>query len=93
MPSEWKPKQNQIRKRLNDARAEAKPSKTVVTGMHNEVRTQILILLNERVASRPEIAKELGVPLDKVRYEMDVLKKTSPPLIQLEYVKPVRGTT
>jgi hypothetical protein len=71
--------------------SEKKPSKTVVTAMHNEYRAQILILLNERVASRPEISEELDIPLDKVRYELDVLKRTQPPLIKLEYERPVRG--
>ncbi len=84
--------ENQVRKRLKGVGTNAKPSKTVVTGMHNELRAQILILLNERVASRPEICKELGASFDKVRYEMEVLKKTSPPLIELVCEKPVRGT-
>jgi hypothetical protein len=87
-----RPEKSQTRKRLRGAGTSAKPSKTVVTGMHNEVRAQILILLNERVASRPEICKELGVPSEKVRYELDVLKKTRPPLIRLVFEKPVRGT-
>jgi hypothetical protein len=92
MASEENKRENQIRKRLKGATPNAKPNKTVVTGMHNELRAQILILLNERVASRPEISKELGASFDAVRYEMEVLKKTDPPLIELVHQKPVRGT-
>jgi len=44
------------------------------------------------MASRPEICRELGETADKVRYEMDVLRKASPPLIELVHEKPVRGT-
>lgn len=91
MASEKSPKKGQVRKRLKAAPG-AKPNKTVITGMHNELRAQILILLNERVASRPEICKELGASFDNVRYEMDVLKRTKPPLIELVHEKPVRGT-
>jgi hypothetical protein len=92
MSAERKSRENQIRKRLKRTTPNAKPNKTVVTGMHNELRAQILILLNERVASRPEICKELGATFDAVRYEMEVLKKTKPPLIELVHEKPVRGT-
>jgi hypothetical protein len=81
---------NQIRQRLNGANP--KPDKRVITGMQNQLRAQILILLNERVASRPEICKELGAPFDKVRYEMEVLKNSTPPLIEQVAKRPVRGT-
>ena len=84
-------KDNQTRKRLKRT-TDARPKKTVVTGMQTELRIQIIVLLNERVASRPEICKELGAPVNKVRYEMDVLKKLDPPLIELVCEKPVRGT-
>lgn len=80
---------NQVRKRV---RTGARPDKNVVSAMDNEERAQILILLNERLASKPEISKELGLPPDKVRYELDVLKKMNPPLIKLEFERPVRGT-
>ncbi len=81
--------ENQVRKRV---RVDARPDKNVVSAMDNEERAQILILLNERTASKPEIAKELGLSPEKVRYELDVLKKMSPPLVRLEYERPVRGT-
>lgn len=83
---------NQIRQRGRPSDHEGRPDRTVVTGMYNEDRAQILILLNERVASCPEISKELGIQRDKVRYELDVLKQTSPPLIELVCERPVRGT-
>jgi predicted ArsR family transcriptional regulator len=85
-------KENQTRKRLKQREGDARPKKTVVTGMQTELRTHIIVLLNERAASRPEICKELGAPSNNVRYEMDVLKKLDPPLIELVYEKPVRGT-
>jgi hypothetical protein len=92
MSAERKSRENQVRKRLKRPAPNSKPNKTVVTGMHNELRAQILILLNERVASRPEICRELGATFNAVRYEMEVLKKTKPPLIELVHEKPVRGT-
>lgn len=92
MASKKTARKSQTRNRLKRAAPGAKPDKTVVTGMHNELRAQILILLNERVASRPELCRELGASFDNVRYEMEVLKKTKPPLIELVHEKPVRGT-
>ena len=85
-------RKTQIRQRVKNAGVARSRPADVVTAMHNELRTQILVLLNERVASRPEISRELGISLDKVRYELDVLKKTNPPLIELAFEKPVRGT-
>jgi hypothetical protein len=92
MSSEKKSRENQIRRRLKGSGSAGKPNKTVVTGMHTELRAQILILLNERTASRPEICKELGASFNQVRHAMEVLKKTNPPLIELVCEKPVRGT-
>jgi hypothetical protein len=92
MAAERKPRESQIRRRLKGSGGEAKPDKTVVTGMAKELRAQILILLNERAASRTEVSKELGAPASKVRHEMEVLKKTEPPLIELVCERPVRGT-
>jgi predicted ArsR family transcriptional regulator len=84
--------ENQIRKRLKNGTINAKPNKTVVTGMQNELRTQIIVLLNERTASRPEICKELGASFNRVRHEMKVLLNLNPPLIEQVSEKPVRGT-
>jgi DNA-binding transcriptional ArsR family regulator len=81
--------ENQVNQRV---RTRVRPDRSVVSAMGNEERAQILILLNERVASKPEIAKELGLAPDKVRYELDVLKKMNPPLVKLEFERPVRGT-
>jgi hypothetical protein len=85
-------RENQTRKRLKGTGANAKPNKTVVTGMQNELRTQIIVLLNERTASRPEICKELGASFNRVRHEMKMLLSVSPPLIEQVFEKPVRGT-
>ncbi len=84
--------ENQTRKRLKNGTTSAKPNKTVVTGMQNELRTQIIVLLNERTASRPEICKELGASPNRVRHEVMVLLKLKPPLIEQVSEKPVRGT-
>lgn len=84
--------ENQTRKRLKGTGASAKPNKTVVTGMQNELRTQIIVLLNERAASRPEICKELGASFNRVRHEMKMLLSLNPPLIEQVFEKPVRGT-
>lgn len=81
--------ENQIKKRL---KRHEKPSKSVITGMKNELRTHILVLLNERAASAPEIQKELGALPEKVRYELQALRKAEPPLVELAFEKPVRGT-
>lgn len=82
---------NQIRQRLKNG-SSGKARKTVVTGMQNELRTQIIVLLNERIASRPEICKELGASVNRVRHEMKVLLALDPPLIEQVYERPVRGT-
>jgi hypothetical protein len=84
--------ENQIRKRLKNGTTSAKPNKSVVTGMQNELRTQIIVLLNERAASRPEICKELGASVNRVRHEIKVLLGLEPPLIEQVFEKPVRGT-
>jgi hypothetical protein len=82
---------NQIRQRLKNG-SSRKAKKSVVTGMQNELRTQIVVLLNERIASRPEICKELGASPNRVRHEMKVLLSLDPPLVELVYEQPVRGT-
>ena len=84
--------ENQVKKRLKGPRRTAKPSNGVITAMKNELRTHILVLLNERAASGPEIQKELGAPPERVRYELQALRTAEPPLIKLEYERPVRGT-
>jgi hypothetical protein len=84
--------ENQTRKRLKESGARATLSKTVVTGMQTELRTQIIVLLNERAASRPEICRELGASFNKVRHEIKVLMKLDPPLVEQVSEKPVRGT-
>ncbi len=66
-----------------------KVDKRIVTGMANSLRTEILATLNERAASATELSKELGVPFDKVSYEMSALKKSK--LIKLKAEKRVRG--
>jgi hypothetical protein len=84
--------ERQTRKRLKRDGVNVKPNKGVITGMKNELLTQIMVLLNERAASRPEICKELGASPNKVRWAIEVLKKCDPPLAEEAFVKPVRGT-
>lgn len=78
-------------KRGGRRRAEKWPGKHIITGLMNETRTQILAILNRRVASQSELAKELGLSHDKIRYELGVLKGTTPPLIKEVAQKSGRG--
>jgi hypothetical protein len=80
----------QTRKRLKGERTGKAPDKRVVTAMQNELRTQILVLLNERAASRPEICKELAADFNKVRYEVQVLERFN--LVKEAFKRKVRGT-
>lgn len=82
-------KGRQTRERLKDGAGSA-ADKRVVTAMQNELRTQILVVLNERIASRSEICKELGADFDRVRYELQVLEKLG--VLRQVYKRPVRGT-
>lgn len=79
----------QIRKRLKSGGKKRSPDARVITGMQTELRTHILVLLNERVASRPEIRKELDAEFEAVRYEMRVLERLG--LIREKFRKEVRG--
>lgn len=81
----------QTRRRLKKTKS-AKPKKTVVTAMQKDLRTHMVVLLNERAASRPEICKELGASTNEVRHEIDVLLSLDPPLIEQVAERPVRGT-
>ncbi len=85
-------KERQTKRRLEAQQRGEKPDKNVVTAMANEARLQILVLLNERTASRLEISRELEIPLGKVKYELGRLEKMEPPLVEIEYKKPIRGT-
>jgi hypothetical protein len=79
----------QTGKRLKSRGEKRSPDKRVITGMQTELRTHILVLLNERVASRPEIRKELDADFEAVRYEMRVLDGLG--LIREKFRKEVRG--
>lgn len=80
-----------IRRRAERARAREELDKRVVTGMANSLRTQVLVILNERAGSATELSKELGTPYDKVSYEMSALKRAE--LIELVAERRVRGAT
>jgi DNA-binding transcriptional ArsR family regulator len=47
--------------------------KSLVKALSHELRFEILAILNERTASPPELARELGEDLDEVHYHVGVL--------------------
>jgi DNA-binding transcriptional ArsR family regulator len=59
----------------------------IAKALGNSHRQQILWILNERIASPSEIARELGEGLTKVCHHINVLKEAG--CIELAYVKPV----
>ena len=59
----------------------------IAKALANSFRQQILWILNERIASPSEIAKELGEDLSKVCNHINVLKDAG--CIELAYVRPV----
>lgn len=59
----------------------------IAKALGNSLRQQILWILNERIASPSEIAKELGESLSRVCNHVNVLKKAG--CIELAYVRPV----
>jgi DNA-binding transcriptional ArsR family regulator len=61
----------------------------VVRAMGHPVRVQALVILNERVASPNEIAKELGESVGHVSYHIKVLKECE--CIELVDTAPRRG--
>jgi DNA-binding transcriptional ArsR family regulator len=61
----------------------------LVKALSHELREQILIILNERMASPNELAKELGEGLSQVSYHVKVLKDYE--TITLVKTEPRRG--
>lgn len=59
----------------------------IAKALGSSLRQQILWILNERIASPSEIAKELGEDLSKVCNHINVLKNAG--CIELAYVRPV----
>lgn len=66
-----------MRRRGKRARDGHGVDRRVLSGMANSLRTQILVILNERMASATEIALDLGLPFHKVNYQVGVLKKAN----------------
>lgn len=64
-----------MRKRGELAKARKPIDKTVLKGIANTVRNQILAILNERRGSATGLAEELGLDFSEVNYEMEVLRK------------------
>jgi DNA-binding transcriptional ArsR family regulator len=59
----------------------------IAKALGNSFRQQLLWILNERVASPSELAKELGESLNKVCHHIKVLKEAN--CIELAYERPV----
>lgn len=66
-------KKQGIRKRGKLAKATKDEAKKTIKGMANPLRNQIVALLHERVASRTELAEELGFDWAEVNYEIEAL--------------------
>lgn len=85
------PRSEAMRRRGKRAKAAGHVDKRVVTGMANSLRTQILVILNERMASATEISRELSVPFHRANYEMSVLHRAK--AIEEVQGQRVRGAT
>lgn len=64
-----------LRKRGELAKARKPIDKSVLKGLANTVRNQILAILNERRGSATSVAKDLGLDFAEVNYEIEVLRK------------------
>jgi len=83
-------RENQTRKRLNAGEPGHARKRDVMTAMKNELRTHVMVIIGERIASPPELAKELSADPEQIRYELKALLKAE--LAELVFEKPVRGT-
>lgn len=79
-------KRRGMRKRGELAKARKAIDRTILKGIANTVRNQILAILNERRGSATGLSEELGLDFWEVHYEMEVLRKAK--LIK----KPARGS-
>jgi len=66
-----------------------KRRKSEMKALSKEIRVPIYEILCERIASRKEIAEELGESLGTVSYHVNVLLKCG--LIELDHTVPLRG--
>ncbi len=68
-------KKQGIRKRGKLAKATKDEAKKTIKSMANPLRNQIVVFLNERIASRAELATELGFNWSEINYEIEALEK------------------
>ena len=87
------PAKSKTTKRSKKGKGRAKSSRGVnqalVKSLAHELRAEILAILNERMASPNELAKELGEGLSQVSYHVKVLKDYE--VIRLVKTEPRRG--
>jgi len=85
------PAKNKNSKSSKKGRAKAKRgvNQALVKSLAHELRAEILAILNERMASPNELAKELGEGLSQVSYHVKVLKDYE--VIRLVKTEPRRG--
>ena len=68
---------------------EADVDQRLIKALGHPLRMSVLAILNARVASPSELAKELGEPLGNVAYHVKILEETG--AIELVRTAPVRG--
>ena len=68
---------------------EANIDRRLIRALGHPVRVRALEVLNERVASPSQLAKELGEPLGNVAYHVKILEEND--AIELVRTAPVRG--
>ena len=68
---------------------EADVDQRLIKALGHPVRMRVLDILDARVASPSELAKELGEPLGNVAYHVKILEETG--AIELVRTAPVRG--
>ena len=76
-------------KRGKKAKSKRGVNQALVKSLAHELRAEILAILNERMASPNELAKELGEGLSQVSYHVKVLKDYE--VIRLVKTEPRRG--
>lgn len=82
-------KQSTAAKSPGEGRHRGSLDQRLITALGHPVRVQALIILNERVASPNEIAKEVGQSVGHVSYHINVLKDCE--CIELVDTAPRRG--
>ncbi|HET7053794.1 MAG TPA: winged helix-turn-helix domain-containing protein [Solirubrobacterales bacterium] len=85
------PAKSKTAKRSKKGRSKSKRgvNQALVKSLAHELRAEILAILNERMASPNELAKELGEGLSQVSYHVKVLKDYE--VIRLVKTEPRRG--